>query len=63
MKIKIIMFLILGVCAAVACFAQSNPDSPSVTTKMNGDSTTTSGVAISSTSVGSEGRNTSSNGI
>ena len=63
MKIKIIMFLIIGICTAGVCFAQSNPDSSGVTTKMNGNSTTASGVAISSTSIGSEGRNTSSNGI
>jgi hypothetical protein len=63
MKIKIIMFLIIGICTAGVCFAQSNSNGTSVTTKMNGNSTSASGVAISSTSIGSEGRNTSGNGI
>ena len=39
----------------------NKPNSAGVTTKMNGNSTTTSGVAISSASIGSEGRNTSGN--
>jgi hypothetical protein len=34
-----------------------------VTTKINGNSTTASGVAISSTSIGSEGRNVPNNGV
>lgn len=66
MRIKIITFLVLGISATGVCFAQSNPNDPkstSVTTKMNGNSTTASGVAISSTSIGSEGRNTPSTGI
>lgn len=63
MKIKIIMFLVLGINTAGVCFAQSNPNGTSVTTTMNGNSTTASGVAISSTSIGSEGRNTPSNGV
>ena len=40
-----------------------NPPSTGVTTRMNGNSTTDSGVAISSTSIGSQGRNTPSNGV
>ena len=56
MKIKIIMFLILGISVAGVCLAQSNTNSTGVTTKMNGDSTTSSGVAISSASIGTEGR-------
>ena len=36
MKIKIIMFLILGMSIAGVCFAQSDPNGASVTTKMNG---------------------------
>jgi hypothetical protein len=63
MKTKIIMFVILGICTAGICFAQSNPDSTGVTTKMNGSSTTASGVAISSSSIGSVGRNTPNNGV
>jgi len=63
MKIKIIMVLILGICTAGVCFAQSNPNSTNVTTKMNGNSTTASGVPISSSTIGSTGRNTSSNDI
>ena len=60
---KIIMFLILGISVAGVCFAQSTPNSTGVTTKMNGNSSTASGVSISSTSIGSEGRNTPSNGV
>ena len=86
MKIKIIIFLILGMGVVGICLAQTNLNnttlpigsnsyssketnntnstiSTSETTKMNGNTSTASGVPISSTSIGSQGRNTPNNGV